>query len=62
MNDEKPHESNDNGNIEGGPTGIKIPVRRSDIGPYIKWLVFAIAFGVVVLSIAGAVRLVIGVL
>lgn len=61
MTDEKPAEQpDDNGAIEGGPTGIKIPVRRSDVGPYVKWILLAIAFGVAVLSIGGAVRLVIG--
>ena len=62
MSDEQKSEkpSDDNGNIEGGPTGIKIPVRRSDVGPYVKWIILAIAFGIAVLCVGGAVRLAVG--
>ena len=61
MTDEQKREQqDDNGNIEGGPTGIKIPVRRSDVGPYVKWIILAIAFGIAVLCIGGAVRLAFG--
>ena len=62
MNNEKQPESQDEGNIEGGPTGIKIPVRRSDIGPYIKWLILAIAGGFFVVCVGFAISLVISAL
>jgi hypothetical protein len=55
--DEPEHEA-----IEGKGFGgsIRIPASRTDVGPYIKWVVISIAFGVAVLCIGGAVRLVLG--
>lgn len=64
MTDEhKPDQRDDIGDIEGrGPagTGLKIPVRRSDVGPYVKWILISIAFAIASLAVGGAIRLVIG--
>ena len=62
VSDEKRAEPDDDDAIEGKGLGgsIRIPVRRTDVGPYIKWVVISIAFGVAVLCIGGAVRLVLG--
>lgn len=54
------HQDSDDTAIEAkGIWGsIRIPLSRESITPHIKWLVFALAFGVAVLAIGGAVALV----
>lgn len=54
------HEDSDDTAIEArGIWGsIRIPLSRESITPHIKWLVFALAFGVAVLAIGGAIALV----
>jgi len=54
------HQEDDDTAIEArGIWGsIRIPLSRADIGPHVRWLVFAIAFGVAVLAIGGAIALV----
>ena len=62
MSDEKPEQSSDNGNIEGTALGggVKIPVRRSDVGPYIKWIIIAIAYAIAAAGTGITIRMVLG--
>lgn len=59
----KPEQPDDDEAIRAeGPAGtsIRIPASRSDVGPYIKWVVIAIAFTIAVLGIGGCIRLILG--
>lgn len=62
MTDEKPAEPSDNGNIEGSALGgsVKIPARRSDVGPYLKWIIIAIAYTIAAAGTGFTIRMVLG--